>query len=181
MRTDVFLEPWTDADLHIELRGNTPEMTAFLGGPEPEAAVRARHERFLELPVSGTGQMFRIGLPDAPAAGSVGYWEREWRGSTVYEMGWLVLSEYQGRGVASVATRLAAVHAATHGRHRFAHAYPKSAHAASNAVCHKAGFELLGEVDFEYPKGTPIRAHDWRLDLRVLAEMEVSPATSDNG
>jgi RimJ/RimL family protein N-acetyltransferase len=83
--------------------------------------------------------------------------------------------------VASVATRLAAVHAAAHGRHRFAHAYPKVAHSASNAVCRKAGFELLGEVDFEYPKGNPIRCQDWRLDLRVLADLEVSQLIVDNG
>jgi len=55
------------------------------------------------------------------------------------------------------------------------------AHAASNAVCRKAGFELLGEVDFEYPKGTPIRSCDWRLDLRVLAGLEVTSASGDNG
>jgi RimJ/RimL family protein N-acetyltransferase len=176
MPTDVILEPWTDADLDIVLRGNTPEMTEFLGGPQPEAAIRARHERFLALPLSGTGQIFRIALPGAPGAGSVGYWEREWRGTAVYEMGWHVLAEYQGRGVASVATRLAAEHAATHGRHRFAHAFPKTAHAASNAVCRKAGFELLGEIDFEYPKGNPIRACDWRLDLHALADLEVVPA-----
>jgi RimJ/RimL family protein N-acetyltransferase len=181
MPADVFLEPWTDADLDIELRANTAEMTEFLGGPESAATIRARHERFLALPGAGTGQMFRIGLPGAPAAGSVGYWEREWQGATVYEMGWQVLPEYQGRGVASVATRLAAVHAATHGRHRFAHAYPKVAHSASSAVCRKAGFELLGEVDFEYPKGNPIRCQDWRLDLRVLADLEVSQLIVDNG
>jgi RimJ/RimL family protein N-acetyltransferase len=181
MPADVTLEPWTDADLEIELRANSPEMTEFLGGPEPADAIRARHQRFLELPGKGTGQMFRIALPDAPGAGSVGYWEREWQGATVYEMGWHVLPECQGRGVASVATRLAAVHAAQHGRHRFAHAYPKVAHPASNGVCRKAGFELLGEVDFEYPKGTPIRCHDWRLDLHALADLEVSGATVDNG
>jgi RimJ/RimL family protein N-acetyltransferase len=172
MAPELFLEPWTDADLDIELRANTPEMTEFLGGPEPAEQIRARHVRFLDLPASGTGQMFRIALPGAPAAGSVGYWEREWRGGTVYEMGWHVLPEYQGRGVAGAATRLAAVHAARHGRHRYAHAYPKSAHAASNAVCRRAGFELLGEVDFEYPKGNPIRSCDWRLDLRTLTDLE---------
>lgn len=181
MQADVFLEPWTDADLDIELRANTPEMNQFLGGQEPEAAVRARHERFLALAVSGTGLMFRIALPEAPGAGSVGYWEREWHGGTVYEMGWKVLPEYQGRGVASAAIRLAAVHAATHGRHDFAHAYPKVTNVASNAVCRKAGFELVGEVDFEYPKGNPIRSCDWRLDLRALADLEVTAANRDNG
>jgi RimJ/RimL family protein N-acetyltransferase len=181
MAPDLVLEPWTDADLDLELRANTPEMTAFLGGPATDEAIHTRHRRYLELPAKGTGQMFRIDLPGAPGAGSVGYWEREWQGASVYEMGWLVLPEFQGRGVAVAAVRAAAGHAARHGRRRFAHAYPKTAHAASNAVCRKAGFELLGEVDFEYPKGTVIRARDWRLDLRDLAGMEVSPATGDNG
>jgi RimJ/RimL family protein N-acetyltransferase len=36
---------------------------------------------------------------------------------------------------------------------------------ASNAICRKLGFELLGEEDFEYPPGNPIRCNDWRLDL----------------
>ena len=181
MAPELHLETWSDADLDIEVRANTREMTAHLGGPESRDAIVARHRRFLELREKGTGRMFRIALPDAPGAGSVGYWEREWLGSTVYEMGWHVLPEYQGRGVASAAVRLAAAHAAEHGRRRYAHAYPKVANAPSNAVCRNAGFELLGEVDFEYPKGTPIRSYDWRLDLRILGDLEVIEATGDNG
>lgn len=83
--------------------------------------------------------------------------------------------------MASAAVRLAAAHASAHGRRPFAHAYPKVANAPSNAVCRKAGFVLLGEVDFEYPKGSFIHANDWRLDLRVPADLEVSTRTSDNG
>jgi RimJ/RimL family protein N-acetyltransferase len=181
MPADLRIEPWTDADVDIELRANIPEMTVHLGGPESESQILARHGRFLDLPVNGTGRMFRIALPGAPGAGSAGYWEREWHGSTVYEMGWMVLPEYQGRGVASAAVRLAAAHASAHGSRSFAHAYPKIANVASNAVCRKAGFVLLDEVDFEYPKGTFIRANDWRLDLRVAAGLEVGSSTSDNG
>lgn len=166
MTPDLFLEPWADEDLELELRGNTPELTSYLGGVQPEDAILARHRRSLALAVNGTGQMFRIALPGAPGVGSIGYWEREWRGGQVYEMGWLVLSEFQGLGVASAAVRLAADHARSTGRHRYVHAFPKVGHGASNGVCRKAGFTLLGEVDFEYPKGTPIRSNDWRLDLR---------------
>lgn len=32
-------------------------------------------------------------------------------------------------------------------------------------LCRRTGFELLGEVDFEFPKGNPLRCHDWRRDL----------------
>ena len=48
------------------------------------------------------------------------------------------------------------------------HAYPKVGNEASNAICRKAGFELLGECDFEYPKGHPIRCNDWRFDLKEV-------------
>ena len=34
---------------------------------------------------------------------AVGYWDREWRGEQVYEMGWAVLPAYQGRGLATAA------------------------------------------------------------------------------
>jgi RimJ/RimL family protein N-acetyltransferase len=39
------------------------------------------------------------------------------------------------------------------------------ANAASNGVCSRAGFQLQGEVDFEYPKGSRMRCNDWRFDL----------------
>jgi RimJ/RimL family protein N-acetyltransferase len=85
-------------------------------------------------------------------------------------MGWKVLFGFQGRGLAVGATVEAARRAAADRRHRWAHAYPKVDNAGSNAVCRKAGFVLLGEADFEYPKGNPIRCNDWRLDLEALAE-----------
>lgn len=171
MAPDLLLEPWADEDLELELRGNTPELTAHLGGVVPDDAIVARHRRYLKLAANGTGQIFRIALPDAPMVGNVGYWEREWRGGQVYEMGWLVLSEFQGRGVASAAVLLAAGHARATGRHRHVHAFPKVTHGASNGVCRKAGFTLLGEVDYEYPKGTPIRGNDWRLDLNRVGDI----------
>jgi RimJ/RimL family protein N-acetyltransferase len=56
--------------------------------------------------------------------------------------------------------------AAATDQHGTLHAYPKITNAASNALCQKAGFTNLGERDFEYPKGNPIRCNDWSLDLR---------------
>ncbi|MGE5334441.1 MAG: GNAT family N-acetyltransferase, partial [Nitrososphaerota archaeon] len=38
------------------------------------------------------------------AVGSVGYWENSWHGEDIYEIGWLVLTAFQGRGIASAAT-----------------------------------------------------------------------------
>ena len=36
---------------------------------------------------------------------------------------------------------------------------------ASNVLCRRLGFELLGEEDVEYPKGGMMRSNAWRLDL----------------
>lgn len=48
------------------------------------------------------------------------------------------------------------------------HAFPSVEHAASNAVCRKAGFILVGECAFEYPKGLPMVSHDWMVDLTAV-------------
>ena len=168
--TDLRLEPWDDRGLELERRANTPEMTAYLGGPEPETALLARHARILDYAATGKGRMFLVMLPgEAEPAGSVGYWEKDWRGETVYEMGWKVLPGFQGRGLAVAATVAAVGLAAAERRHDWAHAYPRVDNEPSNAVCRKAGFTLLGECDFEYPKGNPIRCNDWRYDLTSLS------------
>ena len=94
-----------------------------------------------------------------------GYWERTWQGEEVYEIGWSVLTAYQGRGIAATALALDAARA--DGRHRFVHAFPSVENGPSNAICRKAGFRLLGERDFEYPREHPLRCNDWRFDLSV--------------
>jgi RimJ/RimL family protein N-acetyltransferase len=140
-------------------------MTTHLGGPETDAQLVSRHERYLALPGTGTGRMFRVTLlPEEVAAGTIGYWEKQWRDQTVYETGWGTLPEFQGRGVATGAVRAVAPAAARERRHRYLHAFPSVDHPQSNGVCRKAGFELLGDVDFEYPPGHPMRCNDWRLD-----------------
>jgi RimJ/RimL family protein N-acetyltransferase len=92
----------------------------------------------------------------------------------VYESGWNVLPEFQGRGVATAAVRAVVACARADGRHRWLHAFPAVANGGSNAVCGRAGFALLGEVDFEYPPGRFMRSNDWRYDL-------VSPAVGGPG
>ncbi|MFC7893238.1 GNAT family N-acetyltransferase [Streptomyces sp. NPDC057381] len=94
------------------------------------------------------------------------YWQRTWRGAEVWETGWAVLPEFQGRGLAARAARAVTEAARDAGPHRYLHAFPSIDHAASNAVCRRAGFTLLGQADFEYPKGHWIRSNDWRMDLR---------------
>ena len=167
--TNFWLEPWDERGPILARRANTPAMQTHLGGVESEESLAARHKRILDGVRDGTTGFFLIMVADDPdPIGSVGFWEREWLGQTVYEMGWKVLPGFQGRGIAVGATLAAIGLAAADGRHRFAHAYPKVSNAPSNAVCRKAGFELLGETDFEFPKGNPIRCNDWRFDLKAV-------------
>ena len=104
--------------------------------------------------------------PTGEPVGSVGYAERLWHDQPVFEMGWNVLPEYQGRGIAARAASAAAAHAAGAARLRWLHAFPSVGNGPSNAVCRRVGFELVGECDFEFPPGRFMRSNDWRLDLR---------------
>jgi RimJ/RimL family protein N-acetyltransferase len=97
--------------------------------------------------------------------GSIGFWRRDWQGEQVYETGWAVLPAFQGRGIASQAAKLVIERAAEAGKAATLHAYPRVDHPASNAICRKAGFRLIGVVDFEYPPGNWIRSNDWVVDL----------------
>ncbi|CAM5724599.1 N-acetyltransferase domain-containing protein OS=Streptomyces glaucescens OX=1907 GN=SGLAU_10815 PE=4 SV=1 [Streptomyces glaucescens] len=165
MDSDVRLVPWGEDDFWLLRRTNGPEMTEHLGGPESEEKLAGRHRRYLELDPAA-GRMYRVVLADGgETVGSVGFWEREWRGGTVWETGWAVLPEFQGRGLAARAARAVIEEARAAGRHRWLHAWPKVKHTASNRVCERAGFTLLGPVEFEYPKGHRITCHDWRFDL----------------
>ncbi|WP_329216806.1 GNAT family N-acetyltransferase [Streptomyces sp. NBC_01485] len=167
----VGLVRWAEGDFWLLRRANSPEMTEHLGGPESEEKLADRHRRYVEL---SRGCMYRVVLADGgESVGSIGYWETEWRGGTVWETGWGILPEFQGRGLAALAARaLVDVVRQSPGAHPALHAFPKVDNAASNGVCRKAGFTLLGQVDTEYPKGNPIRSNDWYVDLRSTGTSE---------
>ena len=137
-------------------------MMEHVGGPESPRAIARRHRRYAR---PGSRQFKIVDEATGEAVGWVGYWEREWRGEDVYETGWSVLPEFQGRGIASAATREIVATARAEGGRRYLHAYPSVENAPSNAVCRKAGFTLLGRFDFEYPPGNSLRCNDWFVDL----------------
>jgi RimJ/RimL family protein N-acetyltransferase len=160
----VTLRPYAEGDYWLlkRLLGD-PAMMQHLGGPESAEQLAERHQRYLQQnPASGA--LFTV-LADGAEVGWVGYWESSWEGAAVWECGWHVLPEAQGRGVAVAATQLLLEDARARGGHRLVHAFPSVDNAASNAVCRKLGFTLLGEVEIEYPKGRLMRANNWRFDL----------------
>ncbi len=163
----VDLRLWAEGDLSLleRLMGD-PAMMVHLGGPETPEKIRERHARYCADSQAGDGPMFVIlAGPERAPAGSIGYWPREWQAEPVWESGWSVLPEFQGRGIATQALRLIVARARDTGAYRMLHAFPSVDNAPSNAVCRKAGFILQGAYDFEYPKGHPLRCNDWRLDL----------------
>lgn len=165
--TSVRLEPWSEGDLPLleQLLGN-PEMMEHLGGPESPEQIAKRHARYLD---SESGLFKIVDEESGDALGWVGYWERRWRDLDVYEIGWSVLPAAQGRGVASKGTVQAIEQARRERKYRYLHAFPAVDNAPSNAICRKLGFELLGDEEFEYPKGHFMRCNDWRLDLAERA------------
>jgi RimJ/RimL family protein N-acetyltransferase len=159
----VRLEPWGERDFPLlqELLSD-PAMMEHLGGPESPEKIAQRQERY-ERPDS---KQFRIvDEASGEGAGWVGYWERDWQGEEVYEIGWSVLPAFQGRGIAGSATLQAISLARSEGKRRFLHAYPSVDNGPSNAICRKLGFTLSGPSDFEFPKGSFMRCNDWWLDL----------------
>ncbi|MBS4208025.1 GNAT family N-acetyltransferase [Bacillus sp. FJAT-50079] len=160
----IQIKPWEDNDLDLLVRINAPEMMQHLGGPESKEQILKRHKRYLEL--GNEGCMFSIILlPKLEPVGSVGYWHTTWEDESVYETGWSVLSSYQGRGIATIAAKLAIEEAAAEGKHKYIHAFPSINNPASNAICRKLGFQFISECEFEYPAGNFIRSNNWCLNL----------------
>jgi RimJ/RimL family protein N-acetyltransferase len=170
-RATVRIEPWGEEDLGL-LHGllGDPVMMEHLGGPDTVEQIEARHARYLT-----TDDVVMRVVDEATGAGVgwVGYWEREWQGTQVFETGWSVLPPHWGRGIARSATALLLVRAADERRLRWIHAFPGVDNAASNGVCRSLGFELRGPVDFPLAvKEHTLRCHDWRLDLEAVAPRE---------
>ena len=135
---------------------------AHVGGPETPEKIAERQSRYSEP----RSRQFKILDPDTDrGVGWVGYWEREWRGEEVYEAGWSLLASFHGRGMATAATAAMIEAAGEERDRRFLHAFPAPDNGPSNAICRKVGFTLIGECDFEYPKGVFVRSNDWCYDL----------------
>jgi RimJ/RimL family protein N-acetyltransferase len=165
---DVHLEPWGKDDLPLLERCLLdPVMTEHLGGPDTPERVAKRQARY-EQPDS---KQFKIVDEESgEGVGWVGYWDRDVDDGRVFEIGWAVVPEFQGRGIAGDATRQLLELARAEGTHRYAHAYPSVDNGPSNAIPRKLGFELLGAFEFEYPPGSAMICNDWRFDLAGEAD-----------
>ena len=158
----------TMGDLPMYERSLTePQMLKHLGGSPPPEDLSEKLRKIVEDVEKGT-VWFSVIIPDAQsgvAAGSVCIWDHEWNGETISEMGWMVLPEFQGRGMATEAVRTMLRKARSENRWQVVHAFPAVTNDPSNAICRKTGFSQLEEVDVEGWGGT-LRCNHWRIDLR---------------
>jgi RimJ/RimL family protein N-acetyltransferase len=165
--TGVELREITMDDLPLyERMARDPRMMAELGGPLPPEGLEEKLRGIVESVREGSSWYFTIVPHDVGApVGTICIWEHDEDGESIDEIGWMVAPEFQGRGLASEALRSILAKARAEGRWSVIHAYPGVTNAPSNALCRKAGFQLLGQSDIEYA-GRTLRCNHWRIDLR---------------
>jgi RimJ/RimL family protein N-acetyltransferase len=139
-----------------------PRMWAELGGVV-EQDMTAKLERDVASVEADRHWVFVIVIGDGAAAGTVSLWDHEWQGETIDEMGWMVLPEHQGRGLASAGVAEALRRADEAARWQLLHAFPATTNAPSNALCRKHGFALRGPLDFTY-RARSLRVNHWLRD-----------------
>jgi RimJ/RimL family protein N-acetyltransferase len=153
-----------DLDLREKIESD-PRMMAELGGPNTKEQIRKAHFKALESVKAGTCWWFKI-MPDSTeiAAGFIGIWRSSWKQASINEMGWMVLPEFQGRGLATQAgfELLSTARAAQ--KFQIVHAFPGASNVASNKICEKLGFAKIEECDIGY-QDRVLRANHWQVKL----------------
>jgi len=156
----------TAEDVELRIREETDaRMMADLGGPRAVEDIRRAHARSLVLAAEGTCWPLKV-IPDGSgdAAGGVAIFPSSHDGEAIFEIGWMILPEFQNRGIASEAVRQTLEKARTERKFAQIHAFPGVTNRSSNRVCEKNGFTNLGECDIEFA-GRNLRCNHWRIDL----------------
>ena len=157
----------TAEDVDLRLRTETdPVMMAELGGPRPPEDIERAHAKSLALAGEGRCWPLKV-IPDGScsAVGEVTVFESSHEGETIYEIGWMVLPEFQNRGITSQAVQAVLEKARAERKLRRIHAFPAVTNGPSNKICEKNGFVNLGECDFFGFSGRTLRCNHWRIDL----------------
>ncbi|MET9380426.1 GNAT family N-acetyltransferase [Streptomyces sp. NPDC002928] len=157
-----------DVDAYVRMRCD-PVMMAELGGPLPRDGIEdkvRRDAREAADDVSWTRMI--VPDPDAPevVAGSVTLWSHDTDEGPLSEIGWMVLPEFQGRGVGKRAVRMLLEQARDENRWGVVHAFPATGNGPSNGICRSLGFRLLGQVDVTFADRV-LHSNHWAVDPRV--------------
>ena len=141
-----------------------PEMMRDLGGPRPHDGIAEKVRSLVEGVRSGENWYFVI-VEDGRDVGTICVWDHDDLGTQTTEIGWIVGTPFQGRGIATAAIAEVLRRARAEDRWSFIDAFPAVSNGASNAVCRKAGFDRLGEVETDGVGGV-LRCAHWRADVR---------------
>lgn len=160
------LEWMTAEDVELRVRQQTdPQMMAELGGPRPREAIERAHAKSLALAAEGRCWPLKVVLDGATSpAGVVDVFESSHEDETFYEIGWMILPEFQNRGIASQAVREVLEKARAERKFGQIHAFPAVTNGPSNKLCERNGFTRLGERELEF-SGRTLRCNHWRIDL----------------
>jgi RimJ/RimL family protein N-acetyltransferase len=154
------LRPLNRDDLTLYQRVYTdPVMWTELGGV-PELDLPAKLERDVRAVEADRHWVLVIVGEDGVVAGTVSLWDHEWQGETIDEIGWMVLPEHQGRGLASAGVAEALRRADEAARWRVLHAFPATTNTPSNALCRKHDFTWRGPIEYAY-RGRTLRVNHW--------------------
>jgi RimJ/RimL family protein N-acetyltransferase len=158
-----------DVAAYVQMRCDARMMT-HLGGPRPIEEMADKVRRDVADVRSGRAWICMIvpdGEPNA-VAGTVTLWSHEGQGAPLSEIGWMVLPEYQGLGLAKAAVRSLLARARDERRWGVVHAYPAVANGPSNAICRSLAFEEVGEEDLDYAQQV-LRVNHWSIDPEASA------------
>jgi RimJ/RimL family protein N-acetyltransferase len=154
-----------DVDVYVRMRCD-PVMMADLGGPLPREGIEDKLARDVRAAEADTDWIKMI-LPDEAApdvvAGNVVMWSHDEGGEPVSEIGWMVLPEFQGRGLGKQAVRMLLGLAGDDGRWGPVHAFPATSNAPSNGICRSLGFRFAGERDVTFADRV-LRSNHWVID-----------------
>jgi RimJ/RimL family protein N-acetyltransferase len=158
----VELRPYADGDIWLteELETDAAVMSE-LGGPQPPESIPKTHERRLGA-VDGGNWWLVIEPEPGIAAGTIGVWPTTQDGVEMFEVGWMVLPRFQRRGIASDALAELIDRCRAEPRIDAVHAFPGATNVASNALCRKAGFRFLEELEVLYGD-RPLTVNHWEL------------------
>ncbi|HEX5114371.1 MAG TPA: GNAT family N-acetyltransferase [Pseudonocardiaceae bacterium] len=148
-----------DVEAYVRMRCD-PAMMSELGGPLPREGIEAK-VRVDVADAEADRSWIRMIIEDDEVAGSVVLWTHDESGES--EVGWMVLPEFQGRGLGKQAVRLLLTRAGEDGRWGLVHAYPGVTNGASNGICRSLGFTLVGQQDVVFA-GRTLRTNHWRID-----------------
>ncbi|MFB7506879.1 GNAT family N-acetyltransferase [Streptomyces broussonetiae] len=157
-----------DVDAYVRMRCD-PVMMADLGGPLPRAGMADKVRRDAQEAAADLAWLKMIVPdPDRPdvVAGTVTLWSHGTGTGPISEIGWMVLPEFQGRGLGRRAVRALLEQARDQDRWGLVHAFPATGNAASNGICRSVGFRFLSEIDVPFA-GRVLRGNHWVVDPRT--------------